>query len=59
MSIETGLPIMRRTACAIGGHVFIYTGSGTGHDPPIGWRCHCELTRWEARAADPTTPEEA
>ncbi len=27
MSVETGLPIMRRTACAVDGHVFIHSGS--------------------------------
>ena len=26
-SVETGLPIMRRTACAVGGHVFIHSGA--------------------------------
>lgn len=52
---ERGLPIVKRTLCRVGAHVWISNTSGTSTFPRPSDFCNCGLTTWAAAQAPPET----
>lgn len=53
--LEQGWPIVKRTACRVGGHVFVWwsASSSLRTDPPPGQPCDCAAIRWPHDPPEP------
>lgn len=55
--LERGLPIVKRTLCSVGCHVFTWTSSGTSNTPDPATACDCGITTYGDMTRPPSHAE--